>query len=104
MRRLILGEAALADFNAIAEYIADVSGSRASVERVMGRLYARCERLASLPGTLGSSRPELRNDLRSVPESGYIIFFRYRDDALDIVNILHGSRDVIAYYDTGDDQ
>ncbi|MFC7554758.1 type II toxin-antitoxin system RelE/ParE family toxin [Pseudoroseomonas wenyumeiae] len=29
---------------------------------------------------------------------GYVIFFRYRDDAVEVVNVLHGHRDVIGYF------
>lgn len=104
MRQLVLGQSALADFEDIAEYIAEASQSRAAAEAVIQRLYYRCGRIARLPGILGTARPELRHDLRSVPESGYIIFFRYLDDVLEIVNVLHGSRDIISYYDTGDDR
>lgn len=104
MRRLVVGNAAMADFDSIAEYTAEASGSRAAAENLLEKLYFRCERLARLPGALGSPRPELRSDLRSVPESGYIIFFRYLDEVLEIVNVLHGSRNVIVYYDTGDDR
>jgi toxin ParE1/3/4 len=71
---------------------------------LLTRFYRRFDRLARLPGTLGTARPELRHDLRSMPESGYIIFFRYLDDVLEIVNVLHGSRDIISFYDTGDDR
>lgn len=104
MRRLVLGQGALVDFEDIAEYIAEASQSREAAETVIDKLYYRCDRLARLPGTLGTARPELRHDLRSVPESGYIIFFRYLDDALEIVNVLHGSRDIVSFYDTGDDR
>ena len=54
---------------------------------------------------MGSARPELGQGTRSTPHKGYIIFFRYAEDAVEIINILHASRDVIAYFtdDTGGD-
>lgn len=104
MRRLVISDSAQEDFEAIAEYIAEESGHRDAAEHLIEKLYFRCERLARLPGTLGTARQELDAELRSVPESGYIIFFRYQDNTLTIVNILHGSRDIIAYYDTGDNR
>lgn len=65
----------------------------------VSRLRHRCLRLAELPGTLGTARPDLADGLRSTPCDGYVIFFRYReDDAVEIVNILHASRDVEGYF------
>lgn len=35
------------------------------------------------------------------PHRNYIIFFRYSVDAVEIVNILHGNRDIGRFYDSG---
>jgi len=44
--------------------------------------------------------------LRSVTYSRYVIFFEYDDDAtrerLFITNVVHGSRDMDAYFSAGD--
>jgi toxin ParE1/3/4 len=90
------------NLRAIADFIADESGDEDVAESFIVLLDARCRKIASLPGTLGTARPELHHDLRSIPHKGYLIFFRYLDDGLEIVNILHGSRDVTAFYH-GDD-
>lgn len=104
MRSLAISDAANDDLADIAEFIASESGSRATAERLVERIFERCERLASLPGTLGTSRGDIRADLRSVPEAGYVIFFRYFEDTAEIVHVLHGSRDFVRFYDTGDDR
>lgn len=84
----------------IAVYIATESSSRDVAVAFIERLRAKCRQLASLPATVGTARPELRTDIRSTPSQGYVIFFRYRvDDVLEIVNILHGSRDIDSYFD-----
>ena len=44
-------------------------------------------------------RPELGVDIRSSPNKGYVIFFRYRADMLEILAVLHGSRDIIRYFE-----
>lgn len=59
----------------------------------------KCRQLASLPATLGTARPELRADIRSTSSQGYVIFFRYRADFLEVVDILHASRDVLRYFE-----
>ena len=83
----------------IALHIAAESQSREVALAFVERLRAKCNNLAALPGTLGTARPELREDIRSTPCQGYVIFFRYRDDALEVVNVLHGSRDVIRHFE-----
>ncbi len=47
---------------------------------------------------LGRARPELRPDVRSLPFGNYVIFFRYRDGALEVVNVLEGHRDIDAFF------
>lgn len=65
----------------------------------IAKLRDRCERIASLPGTLGTVRPELRSDIRSVSEQGYVIFFRYVPERVEIIRIIEGRRDVAAQFD-----
>jgi plasmid stabilization system protein ParE len=55
--------------------------------------------LAALPGTLGRARPELRPDIRSFAFGSYVIFFRYGGDRFEVVNIIEGHRDIVAYYE-----
>lgn len=99
MPRLQLTEAADRDLIEIAMHIASESMSPEVALAFVERLSARCEQLASLPATLGTARPDLRPDIRSTPCQGYVIFFRYRDDVLEVVNVLHASRDVIRYFE-----
>lgn len=84
---------ALADLVSILEYITRESGSIIIGRRFVGELRQKCRLLASLPGTLGRVRPELRSDIRSTHFKGYVIFFRYIDDRFEVVNTLEGHRD-----------
>ena len=99
MRRLRFTDDARRDLVDIALYIATESQSREIAIAFVERLRAKCRHLASLPATLGTARPDLCEDIRSTPCQGYVIFFRYQDDALEVVNVLHGSRDVIVYFE-----
>lgn len=100
MRQLNFTDDADRNLIEIAVYIATESSSRDVAVRITERLRDKCRQLASLPATLGTARPELRSDIRSTPCKGYVIFFRYlADDVLEIVNILHGSRDIDSYFD-----
>ena len=101
MRRLCFTKDAGHNLTEIALYIASESASREVARAFTERLRAKCRDLASMPGTLGTARPDLREDIRSTPCHGYVIFFRYGNDLLEVVNILHGSRDVIGYFEDG---
>lgn len=98
MRRLIYLAAAQRDLASILEYVTRQSGSLALGRGFTDRLQGHCARLASLPGLLGRARPELRPDIRSSVCKGWVIFFRYRDDTLEVVNILEGHRDMDAFF------
>jgi toxin ParE1/3/4 len=49
--------------------------------------------LAGFP-KMGVSREELRTDLRSQPVGNCLIFYFPLEDGIDIVRVLHGSRDI----------
>ena len=97
-RRAVFLASVEANLLEILTYIAEASDSTAAAEGFIGRLREHCHELAGLPGTLGRARPELRADIRSAPYKGYVIFFRYFEDRFEVVNILEGHRDIIAYF------
>ncbi|MGD9471722.1 MAG: type II toxin-antitoxin system RelE/ParE family toxin [Novosphingobium sp.] len=98
MRRLTYLTSARDDLADILRHIARESGDIAIGQGFVVKLMARCEHLAGLPGILGTHRPELRPDIRSMPHQGYVIFFRYEDERVEIVNILNGRRDVDQHF------
>jgi plasmid stabilization system protein ParE len=98
VRHLHYTTSALNDLAEIAAYIAGESGSRAVAEAFVGKIRQRCAKLATLPGTLGTPRAELRPDIRSIAHQGYVIFFRYLGDRIQIVNVLEGHRDVDGHF------
>ncbi|MGK9236121.1 type II toxin-antitoxin system RelE/ParE family toxin [Inquilinus limosus] len=94
MRRLRYLPAAQRDLLEILAFISRQSGSLAIAQDFVARLRRQCRHLAELPGALGRARPELRPDIRSFQFGNYVIFFRYRGDVFEVVNILEGHRDV----------
>jgi len=98
VRRLIYLAAAERDLVSILAYITRESGSLAIGRGFTDQVQAHCAKLASLPGTLGRARPELRPDIRSSIYKNYVVFFRYREDALEVVNILEGHRDIKTFF------
>jgi len=96
--RIVYLASARRDFADILKYITQESGSLAIGRGFVDLLRMQCRKLASLPGTLGRPRPELRPDIRSFPFKGYMIFFRYGDDTFEVVNVLEGHRDIVGYF------
>lgn len=81
---------------AILVFIARESGSHSVARGFVDLLRQQCRKLASLPGTLGRTRPELHPDVRSFAFKGYVIFFRYEGATFEVVNVLEGHRDILA--------
>ena len=103
MPELVFTPAANADLVAIALHIEEESANLETAERLVERIIAKCQALAGLSSVMGRPRPELLPDMRSVPFGNYLIFLRYTPsvevrDRLEIVNILHASRDIGAVF------
>jgi len=98
VRQLVYLAAARRDFADILDHISRESGSLAIGRGFVDLLRMQCRKLASLPGTLGRPRPELRPDIRSFPFKGYVIFFRYAGGRFEVVNVLEGHRDIVTYF------
>lgn len=99
MRRATFLTSVQEDLVRILAYIARTSGSLSVAQRFVRELRDYCHRLAGLPGTMGRARPEIRADLRSTPYKNYVVFFRYVEERFEVVNILEGHRDILAYFE-----
>jgi len=54
---------------------------------------SRCQLLAQMSG-LGRLRPDLAPKLRGFPVGNHIIFYRERNDGIEVIRVLHGARDL----------
>ena len=59
---------------------------------ILDLIEVKCDLLAQYP-ELGRSREELFPKLRSFPASSYVIFYRVAIDEIQVIRVLHGSRD-----------
>jgi toxin ParE1/3/4 len=84
-----------ADLDSIWLYIA--TDSIAAAERQVQSFERAERRLAEFP-ELGPARPDLRPGLRSWTVGAYLILYRIDPDALPIVRVLHGARDLRALF------
>lgn len=102
MRPLTYTSAARQDLVEIALGIAERSGDREIATAFVAKLEARCERLAALPGLMGTMRPELRPGIRSIVHHNYLIFFHYTGEGVEVVNILPGRRNLDPLFEAND--
>jgi toxin ParE1/3/4 len=91
MSQFSLTDPARADLNAIWDYIAQDSISAA--DGVLSEIYDTLVRLSEMPG-MGRRREELAPNLRSFPVNSYIIYYQRIEDGIEVMRVLHGSRDV----------
>lgn len=77
------------DLGEIAEYITDREVARTQLRRFLDAF----DRLAGYPG-MGRSQAHRRPKLRSWPVGSYVVFYRPVPDGVEILRVLHGSRDL----------
>lgn len=78
------------DLIEIWEHIAEDNVARA--DTFIDSIDAMLIKLAEHP-LLGRARPELTPKLRSFPFGRYIVFYEPTADGIDVLRVLHGSRD-----------
>ena len=91
MPRLLIKPEAESDLDEIWWHIAQDSPHNA--DRFLERIQERCLALADFP-QMGTSRDELKAGLRGQPVGNYLIFYFPLEDSVDIVRVIHGSRDI----------
>jgi toxin ParE1/3/4 len=96
MSRYVISPQARTDIKEICQYIA--RDSRQAAGKVRGLFYEKFKFLARHP-LVGQARPELAADLRSFSAGNYVIFFQPITDGIQVVRVLHGSRDIAAIFD-----
>jgi toxin ParE1/3/4 len=91
MKAVIRSPQARLDLSEIADFIARDSVDAAL--RFLDEVDNVLKKLADFPG-LGRSRDELGPGLRSFPAGNYVLFYRATAEAIDLVRVLHGARDL----------
>ncbi|MDO9103661.1 MAG: type II toxin-antitoxin system RelE/ParE family toxin [Methylovulum sp.] len=102
-KTIIFNPKALEDITSIVEHITENNPNAAQSFRK--RLEQTCSLLADMPG-IGTLRnfdnPYLAN-VRFLPLKQfekYLVFYQMRDDAMHIIRIVHGARDLPALFGT----
>jgi len=91
MNQYRVSDEAKADLDEIWFYIAQDDPEAA--DKFIRAIISRFRTLASMP-YLGRQRDELSPRLRSFPVGRYVIFYRPRDNGVEIARVLDGARDL----------
>jgi len=96
MPSVVIRPQALQGIAEIWAYIAEHSPRQADI--FAAALDHEIRELARRP-MIGRARPELFADLRSLPFGRYVIFYLPGKRGIEVVRVLHGSRDVKPLFD-----
>jgi len=95
MARILRRPLAEADILDIWEYIAEDNVVEA--DRWVDRLDQKLSLWATQP-LMGRARDELSPNVRSLTFGRYVVFFEPLPDGIEVVRVLHGSRDIDAAF------
>jgi toxin ParE1/3/4 len=99
MPTLSIRPLAEADLLDIWDFIAE--DSEAKADRFLDVLNQKLQAIAQMPG-MGRRREELAPGLRSFPVRNYSLFYQITEDGIDVVRVIHGSRDIEALFEDDD--
>ena len=91
MSELILSLEVEQDLVDIWVYIAE--DSPVNADHYVDRLYDKGALLSENP-EIGTERPELMAELRCFPVDHYVLFYRQQSNGIELVRVLHASRDI----------
>jgi toxin ParE1/3/4 len=95
MKRFRLAPAARDDLKCISLYIAVEREAPQGAKRLRERFLASFRLLAQNP-LIGQACPEFGEDMRIWPVGNYVVLYVPQDNGIDIVQVVHGARDLPA--------
>lgn len=95
-RRIEFAERALSDLEEIWIYFSETNEKTA--DKVLRQITEKFPKLLNFP-EMGRERNDLLLGLRSFPTGKFVIFYQETDLGIEIVRVVHGSRDVQQIFD-----
>lgn len=95
MAQYLINKLASQDLNEIADYFA-ANNVRAG-ERFFDDFNRKCKQLVAFPNS-GKSYDYIYSDLKGVPLSSYIIFYRVLKDGIEILRVISGRQDLFSVF------
>ena len=97
MANLIFTPSAKEDLQQIWNYLEELAGRDIAI-KFLKEIKDKCEVISNFP-ELGRTRHEFIFNLRSFPFKKYIIFYVPTNDGIDVLRIIHSSRDIEQVFD-----
>lgn len=97
MAEILFTPLASEDLQEIWVYLAE-NASKETANKFLLSVKKKCETVAEFP-EMGRVRHEYLLNLRSFPFSNYIIFYLPFDNGIEVLRIVHGSRDIQQIFD-----
>lgn len=97
MAQILLTPLATEDLQEIWVYLAENAGNE-TANKFLLAVKKKCETVAEFP-EMGRVRHEYLLNLRSFPFGNYIIFYLPLDDGIEVLRIVHSSRDIQQVFD-----
>ncbi|CAN5633497.1 type II toxin-antitoxin system RelE/ParE family toxin [soil metagenome] len=97
MAQILFTPIATEDLRQIWIYIAENAGSE-TANRFLSEIKNKCETIAEFPES-GRARHEFLINLRSFPFKKYVVFYLPLKDGIEVLRIIHGSRDIEQVFD-----
>jgi toxin ParE1/3/4 len=88
------------DLKEIGRHIARESGNREVALRFLDAIQRKIAVYATQP-ELGERRLDLGAEVRCFPVGNYVVFYRPRKKDIEVLRVLHGSRDIPSAWRTG---
>ncbi|MFQ3614469.1 MAG: type II toxin-antitoxin system RelE/ParE family toxin [Cyanobacteriota bacterium] len=89
MSRYVINPLASQDLNEIADCFA--KNNLTAGEEFFQAFNRKCKQLVAFPQS-GKKYPTIHPDIRGLPLEGYIIFYRVREDGIEILRVINGRR------------
>ena len=95
-RRIEFAERALSDLEEIWVYFSETSEKTA--DKILKQITEKFPKLLNYP-EMGRERNDLLIGLRSFPVGKFVIFYQRIEPGIEIVRVVHGSRDISPVFD-----
>ncbi len=96
MKRVKIGSLAREDLKHIWDYVAQ--HNRESANKLFKEFRSKFKMLDQHPN-LGKQQDQFLINLRSFPFKDYVIFYQPLDDGIEILRVLHSSRDIKSLFE-----
>lgn len=97
MAEIIWTPAAREDLKQMSVYLAVEKKLPHLADQLVDEIVAKCERYAGQP-EMGTLCSELASGVRLFSHKRYVVFYQALDDGIEVLRVMHGSRDYLRLF------